>query len=362
MPVMEGKAVLFKQFAGIDAYPICVDAAHGRRAASPSARRWRRRSAASTWRTSPRRRASRSSAGCRTSLDIPVFHDDQHGTAIVVLAAALNAARVVGKRLAEMTITVVGTGAAGCGRAPSCSPRSASATSSASTARASSTAALTRPVARPSGGSPSTATVTAAPAASTTPSRAPTSCSGCPGRASSSRGARRHGRRRRSCSRWRTRSRRSCPARCPPNVAVVATGRSDFPNQINNVLAFPGVFRGLLDSGAPPVHDGDEAGRRRRPGGAGARPDRRPHHARRLRSRRRRRPSPAPSAPTTSADRRSEGGQLGGHVGGGAGGPASAGRRRGVERVAGEQVAQDLAATDAPCRRRRRGRTRCAPP
>ena len=113
LPVMEGKAMLFKEFGGVDAFPICLATndpdeivAHGRRRSRPA-------SAASTSRTSPRRAASRSRRGCATELDIPVFHDDQHGTAIVVLAALLNALRVVGKRLEDVRIVLTGAGAAG---------------------------------------------------------------------------------------------------------------------------------------------------------------------------------------------------------------------------------------------------------
>ena len=84
MPVMEGKCVLFKEFGGVDAFPSASDTkdvdeiVRHRRPASPRA------SAASTWRTSPPPAALRSSAGSRSVCDIPVFHDDQHGTAIVV--------------------------------------------------------------------------------------------------------------------------------------------------------------------------------------------------------------------------------------------------------------------------------------
>ncbi len=100
MPVMEGKAVLFKQFGGVDAYPICVDArtvdemvAIGKAIAptfgginledikAPECFEIERR--------------------LQDELDIPVFHDDQHGTAIVALAALMNAAKVVGKDVAE---------------------------------------------------------------------------------------------------------------------------------------------------------------------------------------------------------------------------------------------------------------------
>ena len=86
MPVMEGKAMLFKEFGGVDAFPICLDTTGRRRDRARPSRRSRPASAASTSRTSPRRAASRSSGRLRETLDIPVFHDDQHGTAIVVLA------------------------------------------------------------------------------------------------------------------------------------------------------------------------------------------------------------------------------------------------------------------------------------
>ena len=68
----------------------------------------------------------------------------------------------------------------------------------------------------------------------------------------------------RSSSRWRTRRPRSMPEEIEGDVAVIATGRSDYPNQINNVLAFPGIFRGALDVRARDDHRGDEARRRAR--------------------------------------------------------------------------------------------------
>ena len=112
LPVMEGKAVLFKRFAGVDAYPICVSArsvdevvAIGT-AIAPTFGGINLEDIAAPACFEIERRL-------QDAVDIPVFHDDQHGTAIVVLAAALNAARVVGRPLADMTVTVVGTGAAG---------------------------------------------------------------------------------------------------------------------------------------------------------------------------------------------------------------------------------------------------------
>ena len=110
---MEGKAALFKRFAGIDALPICLATQDTDEIVRTVADHRARCSAASTSRTSPRRGASRSSAGCASCLDIPVFHDDQHGTAIVVLAALTNALRVVGKELADVRIVLSGAGAAG---------------------------------------------------------------------------------------------------------------------------------------------------------------------------------------------------------------------------------------------------------
>ena len=79
------------------------------------------------------------------------------------------------------------------------------------------------------------------------------------------------------------------PADMPGNVAVVATGRSDFPNQINNVLAFPGVFRGLLDARARRCTPAMKLAAAPRPGRARDRPGPGTHRARRVRARRRRR-------------------------------------------------------------------------
>ena len=113
LPVMEGKALLFKEFAGVDACPLCLGTTDVERDRRRSYGRWRPPSAPSTSRTSPRRAASRSSSVCAPTLDIPVFHDDQHGTAIVVLAALLNSLRLVGKRVQDTRIVVTGAGAAG---------------------------------------------------------------------------------------------------------------------------------------------------------------------------------------------------------------------------------------------------------
>ena len=101
MPVMEGKALLFKEFGGVDAWPICLDTKDPDEIVADREGDRARASAASTSRTSPRPRCFEIEERLRAELDIPVFHDDQHGTAIVVLAALLNALRVVGKRIED---------------------------------------------------------------------------------------------------------------------------------------------------------------------------------------------------------------------------------------------------------------------
>ncbi len=112
MPVMEGKAMLFKEFAGVDAFPICLDAHDPQEivrlvtALAPTFGGINLEDISAP-------RCFEIEAALQSALDIPVFHDDQHGTAIVVLAALLNAIELVGKRLEEITVVVNGIGAAG---------------------------------------------------------------------------------------------------------------------------------------------------------------------------------------------------------------------------------------------------------
>jgi malate dehydrogenase (oxaloacetate-decarboxylating) len=112
MPVMEGKALLFKEFGGVDAWPICLNtkdpdaivAAVEAIAPGFGGINLEDISAPRCFEIEERLRAS---------LDIPVFHDDQHGTAVVTLAALLNALRVVGKRIEDVKVVLTGVGAAG---------------------------------------------------------------------------------------------------------------------------------------------------------------------------------------------------------------------------------------------------------
>ncbi|MBS1809097.1 MAG: ACT domain-containing protein [Acidobacteria bacterium] len=112
MPVMEGKAMLFKEFAGIDAFPICLDTkdvdeiVRTVKAIAPGFGGINLEDISAP-------RCFEVEARLKKELDIPVFHDDQHGTAVVVLAALINALKVVGKEMNEIKVVVSGTGAAG---------------------------------------------------------------------------------------------------------------------------------------------------------------------------------------------------------------------------------------------------------
>jgi malate dehydrogenase (oxaloacetate-decarboxylating) len=251
LPVMEGKAALFKQFAGVDAWPVCLDTQDTDtiveivRAMAPVYGGINLEDISAP-------RCFEIEARLREMLDIPVFHDDQHGTAIVVLAALTNALRVVEKDLETVRIVVSGVGAAGhaiirllvaqgashivaCGRKGILSP-----TDTSDTFR-SWIAENTNPDAR--SGSLSDALVGADVFIGVS---APNILTG------------------NDIAAMAANSIVFALANPIPEVdplvagqhaAVVATGRSDFPNQINNVLAFPGVFRGLLDAHAVDITD-----------------------------------------------------------------------------------------------------------
>lgn len=112
LPVMEGKAALFKEFGGVDAWPVCLDTKDTEEIISIV------KAIAPVYGginlediSAPR--CFEIEERLREELDIPVFHDDQHGTAIVTLAALINALRVVGKNIEDVKIVVSGVGAAG---------------------------------------------------------------------------------------------------------------------------------------------------------------------------------------------------------------------------------------------------------
>ncbi len=247
LPVMEGKAALFKRFAGIDAWPICLDSTdvdeivRAVELISPGFGGVNLEDISAP-------RCFEIERRLRASLDIPVFHDDQHGTAIVVLAALTNALRCVGKRLPDLSIVVAGAGAAGTAivtlllaagarhllvwdREGILSPDDERLSPD---KRA--LAEATNPEKRRGGldvALDGADVFIGVSAADVLPAE--------------------------YLDRMAADAIVFALANPDPEVnidaageaaAVVATGRSDYPNQINNVLAFPGVFRGLLDARA----------------------------------------------------------------------------------------------------------------
>ncbi len=252
LPVMEGKAALFKRFAGIDAWPLCLDTQDPDliveivRAVSPGF-------AGINLEDISAPRCFEIERRLRDILDIPVFHDDQHGTAIVVLAALTNALRVVGKDLKDVRIVMSGAGAAGTAilrllmeagardvvvadvegvvyrdrpglheslfaLAEATNQRGLTGSLRDAVAGADVFIGVSAPhvidgddVSKMADGSIVFALANPVPEID--------------------------------------------PAEARRHATVVATGRSDYPNQINNVLAFPGVFRGLLDASANQIDD-----------------------------------------------------------------------------------------------------------
>jgi malate dehydrogenase (oxaloacetate-decarboxylating) len=244
LPVMEGKAVLFKEFGNVDAWPVCLatkdvdEIVRTVVAIAPVFGGINLEDIAAPRCFEVERRL-------REQLDIPVFHDDQHGTAIVTLAAFINALQVVGKRPEEVTVVVTGVGAAGTAVTKAllaagvrdivgCDREGAIYRGRTRlTPEKTEYAALTNPhnfrgsadqalegadvfigLSAPGAVSVEAVRLMADDAivfamANPTPE--------------------------------------VMPDEIDDVAAVIATGRSDYPNQINNVLAFPGVFRGALD-------------------------------------------------------------------------------------------------------------------
>ncbi|GAA2362750.1 malate dehydrogenase [Catellatospora methionotrophica] len=256
MPVMEGKAILFKQFGGVDAVPVCLDTQDADeivsivKALAPSFGGINLEDIAAPRCFEIERRLVE-------ALDIPVFHDDQHGTAVVVFAALRNAATLLDRKLCDLRVVVSGAGAAGvavtkmliaggveasavvvcdsrgaihAGRADLV-PGSAKAELAERTNAAGVTGGIEAALDGAdvligvSGGQiPERAVAGMAPGAMIFALANPTP--------------------------------EVHPDVANRYAAVVATGRSDFPNQINNVLAFPGIFRGALEARATRITEG----------------------------------------------------------------------------------------------------------
>ncbi|MGE5689479.1 MAG: NAD-dependent malic enzyme [Pseudomonadota bacterium] len=250
LPVMEGKAMLFKEFAGVDAFPICLgtrdpdEIVAAVKAIAPVFGGINLEDIAAPRCFEVERRL-------REELDIPVFHDDQHGTAVVVLAALLNALRVVDKRLEDVKIVITGCGAAGTAIA-----HMLLAAGARNVVGCDREGALVR-------GAPGLSAAHAALAEVTNPGletgRADEVLAGADVVIGVSRpGAfTRDGVARMASDAIVFAMANPTPEVLPEEIeglaAIVATGRSDYPNQINNVLAFPGIFRGALDVRAAEV-------------------------------------------------------------------------------------------------------------
>ena len=253
MPVMEGKAILFKQFGGVDSIPICLDTQDVEgiiaavKAMAPSFGGINLEDISAPRCFEIERRLD-------AELDIPVFHDDQHGTAVVTLAALRNAAKLLGRRFGDLRVVISGAGAAGVAITNTliaagvdganvivCDSRGIihadrgdltpvkaqlAATTNFSSRTGGIAAALIGAdvLIGVSGGAIDEAAVAGmAPGGIVFALANPTP--------------------------------EVPPAVAHRYAAIVATGRSDFPNQINNVLAFPGIFRGTLDVRASTITD-----------------------------------------------------------------------------------------------------------
>src|SRR5215212_4991531 len=253
LPVMEGKAALFKRFAGIDAFPICLDTQDADeivRTVVHLAPVF----AGINLEDISAPRCFEIEARLREALDIPVFHDDQHGTAIVTLAALTNALKVVGKSLPDVRVVMSGAGAAGTAvlklllaagakdvvvadvdgvvhRGRPGLPASLAWTAANTNAR----------------GVTGTVREALADADVFVGLSAPDILTGddiatmAPGAVVFA---------------LANPDPEVDPVEAARHAAVVATGRSDVTNQINNVLAFPGVFRGLLDARSRTIDTG----------------------------------------------------------------------------------------------------------
>jgi malate dehydrogenase (oxaloacetate-decarboxylating) len=233
LPVMEGKAALFKRFADVDAWPVCLDTQDvdeivrtvqliapvygGINLEDISAPR-----------------CFEIEERLRELLDIPVFHDDQHGTAIVVLAALTNSLKLVNKKLSEITIVMSGAGAAGTAIARLLT-KSGATKIIAFDKDGSVTPGFDGKISDAMKGADVFIGVSA-PNVLTEEDVA--------GMAKGS-----------IVFALANPDPEIDPVIARKYATVVATGRSDQPNQINNVLAFPGIFRGLLDAQAHKITD-----------------------------------------------------------------------------------------------------------
>ena len=245
LPVMEGKAMLFKEFAGIDAFPICLntqDTEEIIRTVQNIAPVFGGVNLEDI--SSPR--CFEIEARLRETLDIPIFHDDQHGTAIVSLAALINALKLVKKTIAEVCIVINGAGAAGVAIARLLRKAGAENIIMCDSKGVLSEDRTDMNPEKLEFAVPSSGTLEDAIAG-----------------ADVFLGVSAPGVLTRSMVRLMAENPivfamanpipEIQPELIMEDAAIIATGRSDYPNQINNVLAFPGIFRGALDCKATTI-------------------------------------------------------------------------------------------------------------
>ncbi len=254
LPVMEGKAILMKDFAGVDGYPICLDERDPDRLVEMIAALATGFGGINLEDISAPR-CFEVEGKLRQRLDIPVFHDDQHGTAIVVLAALYNAVRVVGKEVGpDLKVVVQGIGAAGI--AVSNLLMSAGVPDVVGVDRDGIVTARRKdardPIYRRLGKQTNPRGLEGGLRVALTGADVFVGLSA--GNTVTPDDLRVMGRDPIVCA-MANPTPEIDPALAGEVAAVVATGRSDHPNQINNVLCFPGLFRGLLDVRARAVDD-----------------------------------------------------------------------------------------------------------
>jgi malate dehydrogenase (oxaloacetate-decarboxylating) len=249
MPVMEGKAMLFKEFAAVDAFPICLDTNDPDeivatvKAIAPGFGGINLEDISAP-------RCFEIEDRLKAELDIPVFHDDQHGTAVVVLAALLNALTLTGQRIGDIRVVVVGLGAAGVAVTKilleagvrhiiGCDSRGALHTEREDYLQGTMPAVkrslaqvtnLERRAGTPSDVLEGADLLIGLSGGRVLPASAITRMNPDP-----------------IVFAMANPTPEVSPEDALPLVRILATGRSDYPNQINNVLCFPGIFRGALD-------------------------------------------------------------------------------------------------------------------
>ena len=252
MPVMEGKALLFKHFADVDAVPVVLDVHQPEeiiatvKAIAPSFGAINLEDIAAP-------KCFEIEERLKAELDIPVFHDDQHGTAVVVLAGLINAAKLTGRNLADCKFVVIGAGAAGTAIIKLLNLYGAKnivavdsrgiVGKSRTDLNAEKTALLEYVDASQSGSIEDAITdadvfIGVSRAGLLTPELVQKMAKDAIVFALAN----------------------PVPEIMPDvakeaGVAIISTGRSDFPNQVNNSLAFPGIFRGALDHGVKKITD-----------------------------------------------------------------------------------------------------------